>query len=136
MKRPGARWKNRTGEHVIHVRALALSDRWEAAMKIVFSRVRVRVRASEPPRHEVAACGAAAQDGVHTLLPPPAASPTSLPNWAQGWVSGSWRGTTWGDAHSSMMTPCRPLRIRGELLPRGLGPLVRARRAVHARRRS
>jgi len=46
MKRPGARWKNRTGEHIIHMRALALSDRWEAAMKIVFKPPRVRVRAA------------------------------------------------------------------------------------------
>jgi hypothetical protein len=46
MKRPGARWKSRTGEHIIHMRALALSDRWEAAMKIVFKPPRVRVRAA------------------------------------------------------------------------------------------
>ena len=46
MKRPGARWKNRTGEHIIHMRALGLSDRWGAAMKIVFRPPRVRVRAA------------------------------------------------------------------------------------------
>lgn len=45
MKRPGARWKNRTGEHIIHMRALAMSDRWDAAMNIVFKPSRVRVRA-------------------------------------------------------------------------------------------
>ena len=45
MKRPGARWKSRTGEHIIHMRALALSDRWDDAMKIVFKPPRVRVRA-------------------------------------------------------------------------------------------
>jgi len=44
MKRPGARWKSRTGEHIIHMRALALSDRWDDAMKIVFKPPRVRVR--------------------------------------------------------------------------------------------
>jgi hypothetical protein len=45
MKRPGARWKSRTGEHIIHMRALAMSDRWDAAMNIVFKPPRVRVRA-------------------------------------------------------------------------------------------
>ncbi len=28
MKRPGARWKNATGEDVLHLRARVLSDRW------------------------------------------------------------------------------------------------------------
>ena len=57
---------------------------------------------------------------VPRVLPLPTASPTSLPSWTQGWVPGSWLGTTWGDSHSSTMTPCRPLRITGDLLPRGL----------------
>jgi hypothetical protein len=33
MKRPGARWKEETGATVLHLRALALSDRWDAAMR-------------------------------------------------------------------------------------------------------
>ena len=44
MKRSGSRWKNRTGEHVIHLRALALSDRWDAAMDIVLKRPGTLIR--------------------------------------------------------------------------------------------
>ncbi len=34
MKRPGARWKHSTGEQVLKLRALSLSDRWNDAMDI------------------------------------------------------------------------------------------------------
>jgi hypothetical protein len=45
MKRPGARWKLETGEHILQLRALDLSDRWEAAMDILFKRPPPRIRA-------------------------------------------------------------------------------------------
>ena len=44
MKRCGARWKTRTGEHVIHLRALALSDRWDAAMNLTLRPHHAKVR--------------------------------------------------------------------------------------------
>lgn len=34
MKRPGARWHDDTGAHVVELRALALSDRWDRAMAL------------------------------------------------------------------------------------------------------
>lgn len=32
MKRPGSRWKQASGDEVLHLRALQLSDRWEPAI--------------------------------------------------------------------------------------------------------
>jgi hypothetical protein len=46
MKRPGARWTEDTGEHVIQLRTLALSDRWDAAMGLTLKPLRKAVRAA------------------------------------------------------------------------------------------
>lgn len=46
LNRSGSRWKGRTGEHIVHLRALALSDRWDDAMDLAFKRPRVVVRAA------------------------------------------------------------------------------------------
>jgi hypothetical protein len=47
MKRGGARWKAATARDVIHLRAFALSDRWDQAMMLT-SRRPSRLRASTP----------------------------------------------------------------------------------------
>jgi hypothetical protein len=44
MKRPGARWKEETGGQVLQLRALALSDRWEPAMRLTLRPLRKAVR--------------------------------------------------------------------------------------------
>ena len=44
MKRCGARWKEETGQHIIQMRALALSDRWEPAIELTLRPLRKAVR--------------------------------------------------------------------------------------------
>jgi hypothetical protein len=46
MKRCGARWKQETGQHIVQLRALALSDRWAPAVELVLRPLRKAVRAS------------------------------------------------------------------------------------------
>ena len=44
MKRAGSRWKTKTAEHVLQLRSLALSNRWEPAMKLLHARYGTSVR--------------------------------------------------------------------------------------------
>jgi hypothetical protein len=44
MKRAGARWKDATGNHVLQLRALALSDRWDKAVQLTLAPLRKAVR--------------------------------------------------------------------------------------------
>lgn len=46
MKRSGSRWKEATGEHIVNLRALALSDRWDAAMAHTMAPLRRAVEAA------------------------------------------------------------------------------------------
>ena len=44
MKRAGSRWHDDTGEHILRLRALLLSDRWDDAMPVLFESLAVGVR--------------------------------------------------------------------------------------------
>jgi len=44
MKRAGSRWKVPTGRHILHLRALATSDRWTDAMELTLRPLRKSVR--------------------------------------------------------------------------------------------
>ncbi len=44
MKRAGSRWNIKTARHVVHLRALATSDRWGDAMALTLRPLRKSVR--------------------------------------------------------------------------------------------
>lgn len=44
MKRPGSRWKEASGQHVLDLRSLVLSERWDAAMDLTLAPLRARVQ--------------------------------------------------------------------------------------------
>ena len=46
MKRPGARWREPSGQHILDLRALVLSDRWSPAMPLVLAPLRSHVHAA------------------------------------------------------------------------------------------
>ena len=50
FKRSGSRWKEQTGEHVVHLRALALSDRWDDGVELALAPLRRAVRPAPPIR--------------------------------------------------------------------------------------
>jgi hypothetical protein len=46
LKRCGARWKPASGQHIVQLRALALSDRWQPAVELTLRPLRKAVRAA------------------------------------------------------------------------------------------
>lgn len=48
MKRPGSRWKPKTGNEVLQLRALQLSDRWAAGIERTLKPLRKSVRVVRP----------------------------------------------------------------------------------------
>lgn len=46
MKRPGSRWKETTGQHVLDLRSLVLSHRWDAAMDLTLAPLQRHVQAA------------------------------------------------------------------------------------------
>lgn len=48
MKRPGARWHHETGAHIVHLRALSLSDRWDDGVELSLLPLRRQIRRRRP----------------------------------------------------------------------------------------
>lgn len=46
MKRPGSRWKEPSGQHILDLRSLVLSDRWQPAMQLALAPLRSHVQAA------------------------------------------------------------------------------------------
>jgi hypothetical protein len=46
MKRPGSRWKETTGQQVLDLRSLVLSERWDSAMSLTLAPLQRRVQAA------------------------------------------------------------------------------------------
>lgn len=46
MKRPGSRWKEPSGQHILDLRSLVLSDRWEPALQLALAPLRSIVQAA------------------------------------------------------------------------------------------
>lgn len=44
LKRPGSRWKEDSGQHVLDLRSLVLSDRWDTALRLTLAPLRAQVR--------------------------------------------------------------------------------------------
>jgi hypothetical protein len=44
MKRSGSRWKTKSGDHILHLRALALSDRWDDGVQLTLKHLRKPVK--------------------------------------------------------------------------------------------
>jgi hypothetical protein len=77
MKRPGARWKHATGDEVMQLRALQLSDRWTPAVQ----------RATRPLAKPVQIAV-----GVYAVKATKTAPVTGRPRSARGGVAGTANG--------------------------------------------
>jgi hypothetical protein len=53
MKRPGARWKEPSGQHILDLRALLLSERWQPAMELALAPLQGRYGVHMEPVHSM-----------------------------------------------------------------------------------